>query len=276
MQHEVVIDGTKIQYWEFHPEKKATIFFWHGFRGSHRGLVEVAELLSDYRLIIPDLPGWGESGTLRKAHTFTNYVVWLKKFIAHFGIDDFVLAGHSFGASLALIYAASYPEHIKQLLLIAPVVNAGSFTSRLGELYYAVGAKIPQPFRRKWIANPVINMGKTELISVTVNPIKRQKLVRNEQKNLAYIRDWVEIETYQSFYDTDFWQAMKSLTMPTTLISATRDRMTSMSTSRRIAATISECRTIFLKNDGHFVPIEHPTSVAKAMQEALVDNIPKS
>ena len=269
MQHEVTVDGTPIKYWEFHPEKKVTIFFWHGFRGSHRGLVGVAELLPDYRLIIPDLPGWGESGTLRKSNTFAHYVSFLKKFIAHFELDDFVLAGHSFGASLALAYATTYPKHIKQLLLIAPVVNADSFTSRLGELYYAVGAKIPQPFRRKWIGNPVINMGKTELITVMINPIKRQKLVRDEQKNLAYIRDWVEIETYQSFYDTDFWQSMKSLTMPTTLISATRDRMTSMATSRRIAATIPACRMITLKNDGHFSPIEHPTAVAEAMREAL-------
>lgn len=269
MEHEVIIDGTTIKYWEFHPGKKETIFFWHGFRGSHRGLVEVADRLTDYHLIVPDLPGWGESGTLRQAHTFVNYVSFLKKFIAHFKGGDFVLAGHSFGASLALVYAATFPKHISHLLLVAPVVNADSFTSRLGELYYAVGAKMPQPFRRKWIANPVINIGKTELISVTINPIKRQKLVRDEQKNLAYIRDWVEIETYQSFYDTDFWEAMKSLSMPTTLISATRDRMTSMITSRRMASTIPHCQTIVLNGDGHFVPIEHPAAVSEAMLKAL-------
>lgn len=268
MQHEVVIDGTSIKYWEYHPGQKETIIFWHGFRGSHRGLVEVAEQLTEYRLIVPDLPGWGESGTLRQTHTFAHYVSFLKKFIAHFELKDFVLAGHSFGASLALVYAATFPKHIRRLLLVAPVVNAGSFTSRLGELYYAVGAKMPQPFRRRWIANPVINMGKTELISVTLNPIKRQQLVRAEQKNLAYIRDWVEIETYQSFYEVDFWHSMKTLTMPTILISATRDRMTSMVTSRRIAATIPECQMITLKGDGHFAPIEHPAAVAEAMRGA--------
>ncbi len=272
MEHHIVIDGTDIKYWEYHPEQQRTIFFWHGFRGSHRGLIEVAERLTDYRVIVPDLPGWGESGTLRVTHTFTHYVAFLKKFIAHFALDEFVLAGHSFGASLALEYAAAHPKHIQQLILIAPVVNAGSFTSRLGELYYAVGAKIPQPFRRKWIGNPMINMGKTELISVTLNPIKRQKLVRNEQKNLTYIRDWVEIETYQSFYDADFWQAMKSLSMSTTLISATRDRMTSLATSRQIAATIPGCQTISLKGDGHFVPIENPIAVADAMHEALTSS----
>lgn len=269
MEKQKIIDGTIINYWEYHHQKQPTIFFLHGFRGSHRGLAEVAKLLPDYRLVVPDLPGWGESGTLRRTHTFANYVSFLRKFIAQFQVTNFILAGHSFGASLALVYAAAHPRGIRQLLLIAPVVQADSFTSRLGELYYAVGAKMPQPFRRQWIVNPMLNVGKTELISVTVNPIKRQKLIRDEQKNLAYIRDWVEIETYQSFATTDFWRSMNLLNMSTTLISATRDRMTSMTTSRRIVASIPNCQMITLKGDGHFAPIEHPTAVADAMRQAL-------
>lgn len=271
MEKKIVIDGTAIKYWVYHPEKKVTVFFWHGFRGSHRGLIDVAERLIDYRIIVPDLPGWGESGTLHKAHTFSNSVAFLKKFIASFKLDEYVLAGHSFGASLALVYAATYPKHISHLLLMAPVVNSESFASRLGELYYSVGAKIPPPFRRRWIANPVFNIGKTELISVAVNPLKRQRLVRNEQKNLAYVRDWVEIEMFQSYYGVDFWRLMKTLYMPTTLISATRDRMVSMATSRRMAATIPHCHTITLKGDGHFAPIENPNAVAEAMRESLAE-----
>ncbi len=269
MEKSVVIEGTKIKYWVYHPEKKYTIFFWHGFRGSHRGLVQVAEALKGYRVIVPDLPGWGESGTLVTTHTFLHYVKFLKKFIAHFKLEAYIVAGHSFGATLALVYAATFPKHIRHLLLLAPVINAGSLTSRLGELYYAVGAKMPQPFRRQWISNPVINIGKTELMTIMINPIKRQKLVQDEQKNLAYIRDWVEIETYQSFYDEDFWQSMKLLKMPTTVISASRDRMTSMATYKKMVATIPNGKMITLTGGGHFAPIEDPVAVTRAIVQAL-------
>lgn len=268
MEQQSVIDGTAVKYWVYNTEQKETILFLHGFRGSHRGLVEVAKLLTGYRVIIPDLPGWGESGTLRKEHTFPNYVAWLQKFIDSFHLPSYILAGHSFGASLALVYASQHPAHISRLLLIAPVVNAESFTSRLGELYYAVGARMPSPLRRKWITSAAINRVTTELITVTTNLKDRRRLVRDEQSNLAYIKDWVEIETFQSFYDVDFWALMKSLSMPTTLISASRDRMTSTATSLRMATTIPHCAHVTLKGTGHFMPIERPAVVAEAMRRA--------
>lgn len=269
MKKTVVIGGTKVKYWEFHPDQKEIIIFWHGFRGSHRGLVEVAELLTKYRVIVPDLPGWGESGVLNVQHSFTNYITFLQKFIASLHLNYYILIGHSFGASLALEFAAKCPEKIQQLVLICPVVNAGSFTTRLGELYYTVGAKIPQPFRRKWITSAALNRVSTELITVTTNLTQRRKIVKDEQTNVAYIKDWVEIETFQSFYDVDFWKSMKELTMPTILIASTKDRMTSMAISRNIATTISNCRLVILKSAGHFAPMEVPSTVARAVISAL-------
>lgn len=267
MEREIVLNGTTIKYWEYHPNQKPTIIFWHGFRGSHRGLVEVAERLSEYRIIMPDLPGWGESGTLTTTHTFPHYVSFLQDMIAALSLPSYILAGHSFGASLALVYASQCPAGIEQLILMTPVVNAGSFTSRLGELYYSVGAKMPAPLRKKWITSAALNRVSTELITVTTNLSQRRQLVQDEQSNVAYIKDWVEIETFQSFYEVDFWASMKALRMPTTLIAATRDRMTSMPTSRRIAATIPDCRMVTLKGAGHFAPIEVPEMVAQAMNE---------
>lgn len=264
-----IINGRAILYWEYNPTALQTIFFWHGFRGSHRGLLAVAERLSTYRIIIPDLPGWGESDPLVGEHTITNTIRCLKKFHDSFHLKSFILAGHSFGATLAFMYAARHPSKIDHLLLIQPVVTASSFTSRLGEVYYETVARLPTTVRHRVIASPILNRGKSELLSVESNFRRRQRLMANEQKNLAHVRDWVEIEMYRSLARTRFFPALQSLQMLTTLFIGTRDRMTPIATNRKIAAAIPNHRVITLAGAGHFVPMENPELLAQAIQQQL-------
>ena len=62
---EVVLDGARVAYWSYEPVRVTpetrTILVIHGFRGDHHGLLRVADQLSEMRLIMPDLPGFGSS-----------------------------------------------------------------------------------------------------------------------------------------------------------------------------------------------------------------------
>lgn len=265
------IGGVVIKYWEYHQEHTATVFLWHGFRGSHRGLLAVAEQLQGYRVIIPDLPGWGDSDALPVAHTLTNTIRYLKKFLDSFHLKSYSLIGHSFGATLALMYAARHSKSIKQLILIQPVVNATSFTSRLGELYYATASRLPKTVRQRVIASPILNRGKSELLSVETNLQRRRRLMSNEQKNLIHVRDWVEIEMYRSLAKADYFAAMKSLTVPVTLVAGTQDRMTPTATTKKIVAVLPGHRIVTIPKAGHFVPMEKPEALAAVLNRLLGD-----
>ena len=63
----------------------------------------------------------------------------LPKLLAHFGIERPILIGHSDGASIALIYAASHPDKVAGTVLMAPhvLVEAVSQQSiaRIAEVY---------------------------------------------------------------------------------------------------------------------------------------------
>ncbi|HIY64770.1 MAG TPA: alpha/beta hydrolase, partial [Candidatus Agrococcus pullicola] len=56
-----VVDGVATVWFEYGPESGRPLAFVHGFRGDHHGLETIAAHLPGYRILIPDLPGFGES-----------------------------------------------------------------------------------------------------------------------------------------------------------------------------------------------------------------------
>ncbi len=266
---EINVEGRRTRYWEYHPEQQRVIIFLHGFRGNHRGLVQVAEALSEFRVIVPDLPGYGESETLANPHDFEHYATWLKNFTTALQIDSCIVAGHSYGATLAIVAAAQKPGYLWRLLLVEPVLNAQTWTSRLGQAYYWIGAHLPEGPRHPWIASSLLNRLSTELMSVTREPELKQKIVRDEQANLQYIIPRVEIESYLGFYRIDIDQLAVTISAPTSIIAGQRDTMTPLTAMKKLAQEIPGARLTILPTAGHFVPMEDPQALVNALRQSL-------
>jgi pimeloyl-ACP methyl ester carboxylesterase len=93
----------------------------HGFTGSKENWYPlVRELGGRYRLLIPDLPGWGQSE--RKpgaAYGFPQQAANVDAFIRALSPDvPVVLLGHSMGGGIAALAAARYPQHVAKVGLL--------------------------------------------------------------------------------------------------------------------------------------------------------------
>ena len=72
---------------------------------------QVNFLKENYLVIVPDLPGIGKSGMLKKANVqLTDYADILRAIIDGEKIDKFTLIGHSMGGYIMLAYAEKYAE----------------------------------------------------------------------------------------------------------------------------------------------------------------------
>lgn len=93
----------------------------HGFTGSKENWYPLARVLGRrYRLLIPDLPGWGESE--RKPGTvygFAEQATHVAALIAALSPNQpVVLLGHSMGGGIAALVAARYPQQIARVGLL--------------------------------------------------------------------------------------------------------------------------------------------------------------
>jgi proline iminopeptidase len=58
------------------------------------------------------------------------------------GRDKLVLAGHSFGAFLAALYAAEFPEHVRALIAVAPA-NLAALPNENSDVFELIRGKLP-------------------------------------------------------------------------------------------------------------------------------------
>ncbi len=91
----------------------------HGFGGAAWNFDELAPLLPERRLLIPDLPGHGGSAPL-PAPTLAGFADVLADVLDAEGIEASDVLGHSLGGVVALRLAVRKPERVRRLILAAP------------------------------------------------------------------------------------------------------------------------------------------------------------
>lgn len=94
----------------------------HGFGADKDIFSNFAKYLTRRnRLIIPDLPGFGESSSPATINYAPDMQAQrLHRFLQALHIDRIHLAGNSMGGQIAIAYAALFPESVQSLCLIAP------------------------------------------------------------------------------------------------------------------------------------------------------------
>jgi pimeloyl-ACP methyl ester carboxylesterase len=116
-----------------------TVVLLHGF-GANKDLWNgvAAELTPKYRVIAPDLPGFGES-SIRETERYDaeRQAALVRSFLDALSVRDHHLGGNSMGGSISAVYAATYPKAVSSLLIgAAPGVRSSEksdFERRLGD-----------------------------------------------------------------------------------------------------------------------------------------------
>lgn len=117
-KHSVQAGDTHWVYYE--GGQGPTIVLLHGFAADKNVWLETAKLLTPhFHLIIPDLPGWGDSSQVPDAsYNIDAQAGRLDAFVQTLHLQRFLLVGHSMGGAIAGVYASEHPEHVAALALV--------------------------------------------------------------------------------------------------------------------------------------------------------------
>lgn len=115
----VVAGDTTWSYYE--GGEGPTIVLLHGFAANKEVWLEMAKGLTDhFHVVIPDLPGWGDSSRLDGGdYGIDAQADRLESFAAAIGAQRFLLVGHSMGGAIAGVYAQKHPERVASLALMS-------------------------------------------------------------------------------------------------------------------------------------------------------------
>jgi pimeloyl-ACP methyl ester carboxylesterase len=140
--HTVEADGVKVFYRESGPSDAPVLLLLHGYpTSSHMFRDLFPRLASSYRLIAPDLPGFGftEVPTERKyLYSFDNLAVTINAFVEALGLKRFAIYIFDYGAPTGLRLAMAHPERVTGIIS----QNGNAYVEGLGDAW--------DPIRKYW------------------------------------------------------------------------------------------------------------------------------
>ena len=115
-----VVDGHRIFYREAGPAKAPAVLLLHGFPSSSHQFRNLIPLLAGrYRVVAPDLPGFGFSDAPDRAkfkYSFDNLARVIDGFTRAVGLARYAIYVFDYGAPVGFRLALSYPERVTAIV----------------------------------------------------------------------------------------------------------------------------------------------------------------
>lgn len=124
--------GLKIHYLEWSARKGTPLILIHGFLDHARSWEPfVSSLLKKSRhpiwIVAPDCRGHGDSGWVGAGgyYHFPDYLLDLDSLLGALGVSAAMLMGHSMGGTISFLYAGTFPQRVKKLILVEGIGPLG-------------------------------------------------------------------------------------------------------------------------------------------------------
>jgi 2-hydroxymuconate-semialdehyde hydrolase len=233
------------------------VLLLHGFPATRHLWARVAPLLTGagYRLLIPDLVGYGESSAPAGAPIdMANQARWMLGLLDVLGIERAAVVAHDVGSAAAQLMVLSAPQRIRALAVLDGVY--------MGEWAMQAVASIqtwdPADARR--------------LFPVLARRLARGSALREmltayegEQGGLRLIRAARDLDPRQTEH---IGEALRASGVPALVLWGAHDEFLPLNAVARPLAELLRAALVVLPG-GHFTPLDCPQEVAAALHEFL-------
>jgi pimeloyl-ACP methyl ester carboxylesterase len=273
-------EGTLQRVWDFaaldaEGRPGATILMVHGFRGDHHGLLRLVEELPRHRILLPDLPGFGQGGELPGTHDVATYARFIADTARLLAPEPRVLLGHSFGSIVAAEAAALAPDLAGTLVLVNPISapaleGPSRVASRVAEAYYVAADRLPERTGRALLANPVIVRGMSAFMAKTKDRTLRRWIHGQHHAYFsAFASRRVVLEAFRASISGTVRDRAQELGIPVLLVAAEQDDIGSVQSQHELAALVPDATLAVLADVGHLVHYEKPRETALLIEDFL-------
>lgn len=289
IERSLPLAGGETRFWEYgagadgaedRHDAPTLVIVVHGYRGDHHGLEPVIAQLDrpGYRIVAPDLPGFGISTPMAATHDLAGYEAWLQEFAAAVRAESpaarVVIIGHSFGSILVSAALAGGLE-VDDAILINPIAAPAlkgprGVMTRVAIGYYRLGAAVPERLGHVILSSPVM----VRVISVTMAKTKdraRRRWIHDQHDRYfsAFANRTVVLDAFRASVGHDISEFAARIQAPTLLIAADQDDITPLAAQHRLAELLPDARLVVLEGVGHLIHYERPVEAGEAITAFL-------
>ncbi len=257
---ENTVDAGALEFAYLEGGRGEPLVLLHGFGANKDNWTRISRYLTPhFRVIAPDLIGFGESGPAPDGdYSIRRQAERVRDFVMTLGLESFHLGGSSMGGYIAGVYAAAYPQAVKSLLLIAPGGVGAAEPSEMSRRLQA-GEAIPLVAANAEEFDRLLDFVFAERPFIP-GPMKRvlvKEAVAHRPQNL---RIWDQMLRSHEAAPLD--KTVNGLTVPTLIVWGAQDRVLHVSGGGALAAVMPNARSAVMTAVGHLPMIEKPGETA--------------
>jgi pimeloyl-ACP methyl ester carboxylesterase len=220
---------------------------------------QVDALARDFRLIIPDLPGFGESDPLDGAPSLTAFAGEVLALLDHLELPSAVVGGVSMGGYTSLALLRADPSRVQALLLLDTQATADDAAGKA---------------RREEMAQAVLREGMDYLVWVQAPNLlspRAPQAVREElhglmRSNAPEGAAWALRAMAER---QDSLELLHRFAGPALVVVGSEDVVTPKAKAAQMASGLAHARLVELAGAGHLANLEAPDAFNQALAQFL-------
>ncbi len=237
------IANVNINYVDY-GEGTNTLVFLHGWGQNIAMMKPIADpFCKEHRIIILDLPGFGESAEPDSVWSLYDYVEMLHTFLEELKVTDPILLGHSFGGKISLLYGTKYS--------VKKIVTFGSPYKREVQKI-SMKTKVLKGLKKVPVVNKLEGFAKKHIGSTdykNASPLMREIMVNH--------------------VNLDISNELNKIKAPTLLIWGTLDEAVPLEQAYELEKLISDAGVVEFPNCTHYAYLENLVGTINVLRNFL-------
>lgn len=268
--------GIDTFYLEAGNPSDTAVFLLHGLSATGASMLPTLPVLAqDHRVIVPDLPGFGDSSKPLRDYHAEFFSKWVVAMMDQLRIRRAILIGNSMGGRISIETALRYPDRVDRIILYCPAVA----------------------FRKLRQAVPLVRLLRPEL---GITPLRLpRKVAFGVMQNIFSQPDRVPTPWYDSAADEffrifntkrgrialfsaakqiylddpwgkrGFWERLATLSRPALFLWGDRDVLVPSGFHRHVKEAVPGAHSIVIEDCGHVPQFELPEVIHPMVREFI-------
>lgn len=247
-----ISQSTNINAQHRQTDEKRPILILHGWGSKAAAWKEVADFLikDGYRVVVPDLPGFGDNPSPEKPWGLDEYTEWVNNFARKNNLTRFYLLGHSFGGGIAIKYAILFPEKVEKLFLVAA---AYARSKTLKKIFLGLISKIFKIFSFL----PFYGLFRRTFYKFVIR-----------KSDYAHAKGIMK-ESYLKVINEDLSSQLSEITAPTVIIWGEKDDITPLKLAYFAKERIKNSELVIVEDGRHALELQTPRVLSEKIKNYL-------